>query len=149
MLCMVSFKLIVLTIASIITTMMTSWRGNPFHIHERNSCMVGSHQKGSVLRSFDDCFDVEPEGAFGEKMEWLVTSYYATFLGLTSLGLYSLSSRPKTSYRQISRSLEAARLDVTITVSLWTAAELPVKIQSDWKSLNPSLMASRLHEILR
>ena len=32
-------------------------------------------------------------------------------------GLYSLSG--KTSYHQISRSLEAARLDVTIIVSLW------------------------------
>ena len=72
-------------------------------------------------------------------------------------GLYSLSG--KTSYRQISRSLEAARLDVTIIVSLWNltgisaallrAAEVPVKFQSDWKSLNPNLVASRLHEILR
>ena len=43
-------------------------------------------------------------------------------------GLYSLSG--KTSYRQISRSLEVARLDVTIIVSLWnltgiSAALLP------------------------
>ena len=29
------------------------------------------------------------------------------------------------------------------------AAEVPVKFQSDWKSLNPNLAASRLHEILR
>ena len=29
------------------------------------------------------------------------------------------------------------------------AAEAPVKFQSDWKSLNPNLAASRLHEILR
>ena len=29
------------------------------------------------------------------------------------------------------------------------AAELPVEFQSDWKSLNPILAASRLHEILR
>ena len=28
-------------------------------------------------------------------------------------------------------------------------AEVPVKFQSDWKSLNPNLTASRLHEILR
>ena len=34
-----------------------------------------------------------------------------------SLGLYSLSG--KTSYRQISRSLEAARLDLAMIVSLW------------------------------
>ena len=58
----------------------------------------------------------------------------------TTLGLYSLSG--KTSYRQISWSLEAARLDVAMVVSLW-------KFQSDWKSLNPNLAASRLHEILR
>ena len=30
-----------------------------------------------------------------------------------------------------------------------TAAEVPVKFQSDWKCLNPNLAASRLHEILR
>ena len=29
------------------------------------------------------------------------------------------------------------------------AAEMPVKFESDWKSLNPNLVASRLHEILR
>ena len=46
--------------------------------------------------------------------------------------LYSLSG--KTSYRQISWS---------------AAAEVPVKFQSDWKSLNPNLTASRHHEILR
>ena len=46
----------------------------------------------------------------------------------TTLGLYSLSG--KTSYRQISWSLEAARLDVAMVVSLWnltgtSAAALP------------------------
>ena len=30
-----------------------------------------------------------------------------------------------------------------------SAAEVPAKFQSDWKSLNPNLAASRLHEILR
>ena len=54
-------------------------------------------------------------------------------------GLYSLSG--KTSYRQISRSLEAARLGVG-------AAEVPVKFQSDGTSLNPNLAVSRLREIL-
>ena len=29
------------------------------------------------------------------------------------------------------------------------AAEVPVKFQSDWKSLNPNLAASRLHKILQ
>ena len=29
------------------------------------------------------------------------------------------------------------------------AADMPVKFQSDWNSLNPNLAASRLHEILR
>ena len=67
-------------------------------------------------------------------------------------GLYSLSG--KTSYRQISWSLEASRLDVAMVVSLWkltgsSAAEVPAKFHSDWKSLDPNLAASRLHEILR
>ena len=70
----------------------------------------------------------------------------------SNLGLYSLSG--KTSYRQISWSLEAARLDVALVVSLWnltgtSAAQVPAKFQSDWKSSNPNLTASRLHEILR
>ena len=117
-----------------------------------------------------------------------------------TLGLYSISGRK--SYRQISRSLEAARLYVIMIVSLWNltgtrqrcrwypgplfnkrtvvlppnlaksrnrqiiyhndrivlkfdrhlgsvAAEVPVKFQSDRKSLNPKLVVSRLHEILR
>ena len=69
------------------------------------------------------------------------------------LSLYSVSG--KTSYRQISWRLEAARLDVEIVVSLWNltgtsaVAQVPAKFQSDWKSLNPNLAASRLHEILR
>ena len=29
------------------------------------------------------------------------------------------------------------------------AAEVPVKFQSNWKSLNPNLATSRLHEILQ
>ena len=58
------------------------------------------------------------------------------------LGLYSLSG--KTSYRQISWSLEAARLGVIIISPLWNltgsaAAERPVKF----------LATSRLHEILQ
>ena len=82
----------------------------------------------------------------------MLHAYYAhkTPLTLYFLGLYSLSG--KTSYRQISWSLEAARLDVAMVVSLWvtcSAAEWPAKFQSDWKSLNPNLAASRLHEILR
>ena len=46
-----------------------------------------------------------------------------------SQGLYSLSGR--TSYRWISWSLEAARLDVVMIGSLWN--RVPVKFQSDWK----------------
>ena len=30
-----------------------------------------------------------------------------------------------------------------------SVAEMPVKFQSDWNSLNPNLTVSRLHEILR
>ena len=62
-------------------------------------------------------------------------------------GLYSLSV--KTSYRQISRSLEAARLGVIMIVSFWNLTGMIVKFQSDWKSLNKNLAASSLHEILR
>ena len=66
-------------------------------------------------------------------------------------GLYSLSG--KTSYRQISWSLEAASLCVIMIVSRWNltgiSAEVPVKFQSNWKSLNPNLATSRLHEIWR
>ena len=52
----------------------------------------------------------------------------ARYLTTTSQGLYSLNG--KTSYRQISRSLEAARLGVIMIVSLWnltgiSAAVLP------------------------
>ena len=70
------------------------------------------------------------------------------------LDLYSLSG--KASYRQISRSLEAARfgcfngrLAMQFDRHLSSgAAEVPVKFQSDWKSLNPNLAASILREIL-
>ena len=70
------------------------------------------------------------------------------------LDLCSLSG--KTTYRQISWSLEAARLDVNDRIALKfdrhlgsDAVEVAVKFQSDWKSLNQNLAASRLHEILR
>ena len=72
------------------------------------------------------------------------------------LGHYSLSGR--TSYCKILWSLEAARLDVKIIASLWNlkfdrhlgsaVADVPVEFQSDWKSLNPNLVASRFHDIL-
>ena len=55
------------------------------------------------------------------------------------MGLYSLTR--STSYREISWSREAARIG-------YNAAEVAVKFQSDWKSLNMNLAASRLHEIL-
>ena len=56
-------------------------------------------------------------------------------------GLYSLSG--KTSYRQISWSLEAARLGVIMNVSLWnlTAVEVPIKIETDWKKIKPESRA--------
>ena len=66
-------------------------------------------------------------------------------------GFYSLSG--KTYYWQISWSLEAARFDVVMIVSLWNltgiSEALAVKFQSDWNSLNPNLAASILHEIFR
>ena len=69
-------------------------------------------------------------------------------------GLYSQGWR--TSYRKISWRLEAARCDVIKIASLWNkigistaAAEVPVKIRSEWKILNPNLAALSLYEILR
>ena len=86
------------------------------------------------------------------------TSHHYTFLNNILLytthwwqkqDLYSLSS--KMSYHQISWSLEATRLDVIMIISLWnlTAAEVPVKFQSNLKCLNVNLMALSLYEILR
>ena len=57
------------------------------------------------------------------------------------------------SYPKISWNLEAARLEVRNVVSLWhldsATAQVPLKFQSDWKSLNANLASLRLHEILR
>ena len=66
--------------------------------------------------------------------------------------LYSLSG--KTSYRQISWSLEAAGLDVAMVVSLWnltgtSAAALPRYLPNFIAIGKANLAASRLHEILR
>ena len=68
--------------------------------------------------------DVQHTRAFTLSLLWLVLFW----LDCCLQGLYSLIS--KTSYRQISWSLEAARLDVAMTVSLWnltgtSAAVLP------------------------
>ena len=58
----------------------------------------------------------------------------------------------KTSYRKISCNLEVARLVVKIIALKFdrhigsTAAEAPVKFQSDFKILDANLEASRLHE---
>ena len=60
------------------------------------------------------------------------------------LGLYSLSGWM--SYRQVSWSLEDARLDRHVGSA---GVEVTVKFQSDWKSLNLNLLASGLHKILR
>ena len=66
-----------------------------------------------------------------------------------ALCLYSLSG--KTSYRKMSWSLEAARLDVIMIAPLWNltgsaAAEGHLKLQSDWKVLP---WISRLREFTR
>ena len=50
------------------------------------------------------------------KLLMLAGARTKTSVSLITLGLYSLSG--KTSYRQISRSLEAARLDVAMVASL-------------------------------
>ena len=63
------------------------------------------------------------------------------------LSLYSLSGQ--TSYRQISWIPEAVRLDVQMIALQFdghlgsSAAEVPVKFQNDWRSINPNLAASR------
>ena len=66
----------------------------------------------------------------------------------------------KKSYHKILWSLEAVRLVVWTIVSLWnltgtsaavfgsSAAEVPIKFQSDQTNLNTNLVASSLHEIL-
>ena len=59
-----------------------------------------------------------------------------------------------TSYIKISRSLEIGdyidRMDLIFDRHLRNAAaDVSVKCQSDWKSLNPNLAASRFHEISR
>ena len=70
-------------------------------------------------------------------------------------GQYSISG--KTSYHQVSWNLEAPIFDIIMIISLWNltgifggsaAADVPVKFQSDWKSLNPNLMAPILHKFL-
>ena len=53
-----------------------------------------------------------------------------------------------------SRSHEIGCCNYRIAIKFYrhlgsAAAEVPVKFQSDWKSVNPNLAASRLHEILR
>ena len=76
-------------------------------------------------------------------------------LSLANRGLYPLSG--KTSHSQISLSPEAVRLCVRMIsfalqfdrFHVFAAAEGPVKFQSDWRSLNPNLADSKLHEILR
>ena len=58
----------------------------------------------------------------------------------------------KTPYRQILWSLEAARLDVIMIALKFcrhlvsATAKVTLRFQSDWKSLNHNLVASRLHE---
>ena len=72
---------------------------------------------------------------------------------VTQQGLYSLSG--KASYHKISQSLEAARFGfLTFPVALkfnWqlgsSAAEIPVKFQSDMVIITSNLATSRLHEI--
>ena len=50
-------------------------------------------------------------------------------------GLYSLSG--KTSYRQISRSLEAARLSVIMIVSHWNLTGISAAIEEQLKKSKP------------
>ena len=70
----------------------------------------------------------------------------------STLGLYSLSG--KICYGKISWSAEAVIFDDRIALKLRrhlnsAAANVPDKLQSDWKSMNTNRAASKLHEILR
>ena len=69
---------------------------------------------------------------------WHVLIHYSRLT--SSQGPYSLSGRK--SYRKISWSLEAARLNIKIII-------MSVKFQSDWKSINPNIVTSELYEILQ
>ena len=77
--------------------------------------------------------------------------------GLHYLSKYTPGLYSQTTYLRISWSLEALGEAVMIIISFWHVTgistallpKVPVKFQSDWKSLNQNLAASRLHEILR
>ena len=63
------------------------------------------------------------------------------------LGLYSLSG--KTAYRQISLSLEAARLDIAMVVSLWFDRHLgssALTLTAEWLSIGT--LGTNFSEIL-
>ena len=95
-------------------------------------------------------------------VHWL-TVHWNLFIPI--LGIYSLSG--KTSYRRVNRCPGSVRTNLVrpqsgeigcynYRIALKfdrhfnsATAALPVKFQSVWKSLNPNLAASRLHEILR
>ena len=79
-------------------------------------------------------------------VQWVIKGY------ILACHLYSLST--KASYRQISRSLEIGCYKDCIPLKFDghlgnAVAEVPVKYESDLKSLNPILAASRRHEIVR
>ena len=67
----------------------------------------------------------------------LYSSWYKTH----SPGLYSLSG--KTSYRQISRSLEAARFNIILIVSLWNSTGISTALLSNSERLKKHKAESR------
>ena len=93
---------------------------------------------------------IEPHHLFWHE-QLVLSCIFVLVIVFLLLCLCSLSG--KTSYSQNPWRLKATRLVVFMIVSLWnlagSAAEVPVKFQSDWESLNSKPMAARLHDILR
>ena len=127
-----------------------------------------------VTRSFDVFFDLRLNKRLGKQSSgwWFETlscplwrhcngALYGPCLQWVRLvcasnhGLYSVSS--KTPYRQISRSLEAARLGVMMSVSLWNLTGISAVMLQRYRpnlraienAIKLNLVPSRLHEILR
>ena len=119
-----------------------------FHAAPRGEALNGLISDDRVYKN-DIKLEMTSKHAYNWKIfdGWQGTIYCNINL---NLGIYSLSGRA--SYSEITWSLEAARLDVGMIVSLWKltgiwAALLPRCLSNFRKSLN--LPASRLQEILQ
>ena len=114
------------------------WNNRPHLAVQTNSHCVFMHHIQQIKRLLTVC-------SYGSKF------YNESLNSRSIIGLYPLSEWM--SCRQLSLSL-GARLDVIMIVSLWnltgiSSAQVGVKFQSDWNSLNPNPAALRYLEILR